>query len=313
VAKNLINENDLSTEEVVIIFRHAKHFKKLRRKELQRFSEKLKGRRMLLLFHEPSTRTRLSFEAAGRLLGLETFVVDSQTSSAVKGEDLVDEAQTFSALGFDLAVVRHPENGSIKTFASYFTGSVINAGEGVTAHPTQALVDLFTLWERGLLRADLKIGIVGDILNSRVARSNARLLNKFGIIPSFIAPPEFLPKFMQKHEEIVEVPGELGYRAHVRYSLEPVLPELDAIMMLRIQKERYETLPMSFADFARVCQLNHRRLEKLSPRAIIMHPGPVNRGVEVSDEVFADERCVINEQVRNGLFVRLSLINYLLE
>jgi len=313
VAKNLISENDLTAEEVILIFRHAKHFKKLRRRELARFSEKLKGRRMLLLFHEPSTRTRLSFESAGRILGLETFVVDSQTSSASKGENLVDEAQTFSALGFDLAVIRHPENGSVKTFASYFAGSVINAGEGTTAHPTQALVDLFTLWDRGLLRADLKIGIVGDILNSRVARSNARLLNKFGITPTFIAPPEFLPKFMQKHEELVEVPGELGYRAYVSYSLESALPELDVIMMLRIQKERYETLPMSFSDFARGYQLNHRRLEKLSSRALIMHPGPVNRGVEVSDDVFADERCVINEQVANGLFVRLSLINYLLE
>ncbi len=311
--KNLITENDLNAEEVLVILREAKHFKKLRRRELSKFSSRLRGRKMALLFYEPSTRTRVSFELAGRGLGIDSVFVDASSSSSAKGEGLVDEAITFSSLGFDLAVIRHPDIGAAKTFASYFEGSVINAGDGISSHPTQAIVDAFTLWERGLLRSDLVVGIVGDILNSRVARSNARLLNKFGIIPTFIAPPQFLPKMMQKNEQLVEVPGELGYQVHIVYSFESVLEKLDVVMLLRIQKERYETLPLVISEFSKSYQLNAKRLSMLRPSALIMHPGPPNRGVEIADEVFADERCVIGEQVRNGIFVRMSVLSFVLD
>ncbi len=313
MGRNLITENDISADETILLFRDAKHFKKLRKKELAKFSHRLVGRRMLLLFYEPSTRTRISFELSARNLGIQTTIVESSYSSAMKGESLVDEAQTFDALGFDVVVMRHPEIGAVKNFSLYFTGSVINAGDGINAHPTQALVDAFTLWERGLLRSDVNIGIVGDILNSRVARSNARLLNKFGILPSFIAPPEFLPKILQGDNQLIEVPGELGYRVHVMYDLDEAIEKLDVIMMLRVQRERYESLPMSIPEFSRRYQLNSGRLSKLKPSAVIMHPGPVNRAVEISDDVFADSRCLINEQVANGVPLRMALLNFLLE
>lgn len=311
--RNLITENDLTSEEVLVIFREAKHFKKLRKKELAKFSSRLSGVKVALIFYEPSSRTRVGFELAAKNLGMNTVVVDAVTSSSAKGESLVDEAQTFSSLGFDIVVMRHPDVGAVKTFANYFNGSVINAGDGISAHPTQALVDAFSLWERGLLRSDLVIAIVGDILNSRVARSNARLLNKFGIIPTFVAPPEYLPKIMQADGELVQVPGDLGYQAHVVYNFDDILEKADAVMMLRIQKERYETLPMTISEFTQRYQLNAKRLARLKPSAVIMHPGPVNRGIEIVDEVFADERCLISEQVKNGVFVRMSVLSFVME
>ncbi len=311
--KNLISEKDLSVNEAVLIFRTANHFKKLRRRELLTYSRKLRGRRMILIFYEPSTRTRISFELAARSLGIQTYTAISSASSALKGEALADEALTFSSMGFDAAVIRHPQSGSAKTFADSFAGLVINGGDGISAHPSQALLDAFTLWERQLLKPNLKVGIVGDILNSRVARSNARLLNKFGITPMFIAPPEMLPKLLQRNNQIVDMPGDLGYRVHIFYNFDEVIGDLDVVMMLRIQRERYDQLPISVKEFARRYQLNAERLAKLKQGAVIMHPGPVNRGVEIADEVFADRRCLITEQVRNGYFVRMSILNFFLK
>lgn len=312
--RNLITIGDLTTDQILVFFRETKHFKKLREAELRKYRSRLRGRRLLLLFFEPSTRTRVSFQIAGMNLGMDVATVTADGSSMVKGESLVDCALTFAALGFHLTVLRHSELNAAKTFASYFDGSVINGGEGTNAHPTQALVDAFTLWERGLLHSSLRIGICGDIAMSRVARSNARLLNRFGIIPYFIAPPELLPSFMQRNGEIVDVPGEAGFQAQISYSLDDLIGTLDALMMLRMQRERREPgarLPLS--EFKQNFQLNAARLRKLLDSALVMHPGPVNRDVELAAEVFADPRCVISEQVHNGTLMRMSVLSHILK
>jgi len=314
VQRNLITIGDLTTDEILVFFRETKHFKKLRAPELRKYRSRLRGRRLLLLFLEPSTRTRVSFEVAGYNLGMDVVTVTAGESSVVKGESLVDCALTLGALGFHLAVVRHKDLNAVKTFSSYFDGSVINGGEGSNSHPTQALVDAFTLWERGLLHSDLRIGICGDIAKSRVARSNARLLNRFGIVPYFIAPPELLPSFMHSSGEIVDVPGEAGFQVQINYALDDVISSLDVLMMLRIQRERRDaTAKLPIAEFTQNYQLNAARLQKLPQSALIMHPGPVNRGVEVTDQVFADPRCEIVEQVRNGLLMRMSVLGHLLK
>jgi len=314
VQRNLITIADLTTDEILVFFRETKHFKKLRETELRKYRTRLRGRRLLLLFLEPSTRTRVSFQVAGKNLGMDVVTVTASESSVVKGESLVDCALTFSALGFHVAVLRHSELNATKTFASYFDGSVINGGEGTNSHPTQALLDAFTLWERGLLHSDLRVGICGDIGMSRVARCNARLLNRFGVVPYFIAPPELLPSFMHRNGEIVDVPGEAGFQAQIAYSLDDVIKSLDVLMMLRMQRERREGgAKVPIEAFIQNFQLNPARLQKLPPSSLIMHPGPVNRGVEVTDQVFADPRCAISEQVQNGVLMRMSLLGHLLK
>jgi aspartate carbamoyltransferase catalytic subunit len=301
--RDLITVNDLTVPETLALFEAAQEYELMLPAERLRLRDLQAARQCLLMFYEPSTRTRISFQVAAHAFGMSTCVADAVGTSVVKGESLTDTAQTFGAMGFDLAVFRHPEDGAAAQFAREFACPVVNGGDGCDSHPTQALLDCYTLWKRKLLKEGLQIGICGDVLHSRVARSNARLLNRFSITPHFIGPPALL----------VNAPAgegsKMGFLASLHTELDPLLPELDVLIMLRTQFERHGGQELVARDeFAAGYQLNHRRLQRLKPKAVIMHPGPVNRGIELADEAMADQRSAILEQVANGVFVRMALI-----
>ncbi len=309
--RDIITVADLTDDELQSIFQHAQNFERMTVQERRSLRRKLEGRQCLLLFYEPSTRTHLSFEVAAKTFGMEACVATAESSSVIKGESVEDTAHTCGALGFDLAVMRHPDDGGVAEFAEHFPASVINGGSGRSAHPTQALLDAYALWKRGLLKGDLRIAICGDILHSRVARSNVRLLNRFGITPILVAPKELMPDgFMQK----AGTPGAESLQAETQHILDDILGELDVIMMLRTQLERHGGLVLIRPkDFIAGYQLNAERLEKLRADAVIMHPGPVVRGSELTDDVMEDKRTIIVEQVAGGVFVRMALIDLLMQ
>ena len=266
----------------------------------------LRGRTVVNLFYEDSTRTRLSFERAAKRLSADVVTFSAKGSSVSKGESLKDTALTLNAMGADMIVVRHPSPGATHRLAhaGWLESSVLNAGDGKHEHPTQALGDAFTI--RAHLRPDavdfdgLTIGIVGDVLHSRVARSNIFLLAGLGAKVIVIGPPTLLPV------------GIESWPCAVSYSLDDYLPELDAIMMLRVQQERMNgSFFPSELEYSRAFGLNRARSSSLPQHAIVMHPGPMNRGVEITAEVADSERSVITEQVANGLKVRMAAM-YLL-
>ncbi len=261
----------------------------------------LRGRTVVNLFYEDSTRTRISFERAAKRLSADVVTFSAKGSSVSKGESLKDTALTLKAMGADMIVIRHPSPGAAHRLAhaGWLESSVINAGDGKHEHPTQALGDAFTI--RARLRPEasdfngLTIGIVGDVLHSRVARSNIFLLASLGASVVVIGPPTLLPV------------GIESWPCEVSYSLDARLPELDAIMMLRVQKERMNgTFFPSELEYSRAFGLNRARAAVLPEHAIVMHPGPMNRGVEITAEVADSARSVITEQVASGLKVRMA-------
>ncbi len=307
--RDLITVTDLTDDELQNVFQRAQGFERMSAQERLSLRGKLVGKHCLLLFYEPSTRTRLSFEVAAKTFGMEACVVTGESSSVVKGESIEDTAQTCGAMGFDLAVMRHPNDTAVAEFAPHFPASVINGGSGKFAHPTQALLDAYALWKRDLLIEGLRIAICGDILHSRVARSNVRLLNRFGITPILVGPRQLMPEELQKSGESPE--GE-ELRAEISHSLDELLERLDVLMMLRTQLERHEgVVRIRPGEFIAGYQLNAERLRALSPNALVMHPGPVVRGSELTDEVMKNERTIIVEQVAGGVFVRMALIDLL--
>ena len=266
----------------------------------------LRGRTVVNLFYEDSTRTRISFERAAKRLSADVIHFSAKGSSVSKGESLKDTALTLNAMGADMIVVRHSSPGAAHRLAhaGWLDASVLNAGDGRHEHPTQALGDAFTI--RAHLRPGagdfdgLTIGIVGDVLHSRVARSNIFLLASLGARVVVIGPPTLLPVGMQ------------GWPCEVGYSLDARLPELDAIMMLRVQQERMNgTFFPSELEYSRSFGLNRARAQVLPEHAIVLHPGPMNRGIEITAEVADGPRSVITEQVANGLKVRMACM-YLL-
>lgn len=269
--------------------------------------EELAGRRLVTLFAEPSTRTRLSFEMAARWLGAEVFHLDPPASSLVKGESLPDTIRTLAALGVDLLVMRHRRGGAAHLASRYFAGHVVNAGDGSRAHPTQALLDLYTLHKklpRGLSGA--RVTILGDILHSRVARSNVWTLTASGADVTLCGPAEWLP----------DVGRWLGAAASPRAirtttEVEEALAGADAVMTLRIQRERLSGAGPTSAGYARRYGLDSARLALARPDALVMHPGPVNEGVEISREVATGPRSVILDQVANGVPVRMAILSLL--
>jgi len=309
--RDVITVTDLTDDELQNVFQRAQNFERMGAQERVSLRGNLEGKHCLLLFYEPSTRTRLSFEVAAKTFGMEACVATAESSSVVKGESVEDTAQTCGALGFDLAVMRHPDDGAVAEFAEHFPAPVVNGGSGRSAHPTQALLDAYALWKRGLLKDDLRIAICGDILHSRVARSNVRLLNRFGVTPILVAPRQLMaPDFRQD----LGAKGSTDLKADASSNLDELLGELDVIMMLRTQLERHEGLVLIRPkDFIAGYQLNAARMEKLSPDAVIMHPGPVVRGSELTDDVMEDKRTIIVEQVAGGVFVRMALIDLLLQ
>ena len=267
----------------------------------------MRGKSIVNLFFEDSTRTRISFEAAAKRLSADVINFSAKGSSVSKGESLKDTAQTLQAMGADAVVIRHGSSGAAKRLADsqWISASVINAGDGTHEHPTQALLDAFTI--KSHLKPDapdlsgLRIVIVGDILHSRVARSNVLLLNKLGAKVTLVAPPTLLPV------------GVSEWPVEVSYNLDEVIQSCDVIMMLRIQLERMQDsyFPTE-REYARRYGLNSSRLSSLKSSAIVMHPGPMNRGLEISAESADDVKSVVIDQVKNGVSVRMAVLYELL-
>jgi len=261
----------------------------------------LRGRTIINLFCEPSTRTRTSFELAGKRLSGDVINISGSSSATVKGESLRDTANTIQAMSPDIVVIRHSAAGSAKMLADLMECSVVNAGDGSHEHPTQALLDLFTIRKHLARIEGLHVGIVGDITHSRVARSNILALGKMGARVTVIGPPTLIPKEVEK----------LGVR--VSYDFDGVVGDLDVIYLLRIQKERQgRALLPSLREYSNLFGLSGRRLALAKEDALVMHPGPMNRGVEISGEVAELERSVVTDQVTNGVAVRMAVLYLLL-
>ncbi len=304
--KHLLSINDISYDEAVQILDTAQELARVSDGPMKKLPT-LRGRTIVNLFYEDSTRTRISFEAAAKRLSADVINFNAKGSSVSKGESLKDTALTLQAMGADAVIIRHSASGAARRLADseWTTGSVVNAGDGTHEHPSQALLDAFTIRKHlghgGNDVAGLKVAIVGDVLHSRVARSNVLLLHKLGAKVFLVAPPTLLPV------------GVEHWPAHISYDLDAVLPEVDAVMMLRIQMERMsDSFFPSAREYSRYFGLNKERLALLKPTAIVMHPGPMNRGLEITADSADSARSVIVEQVSNGISVRMAILYLLL-
>ena len=259
----------------------------------------LRGKRIALLFYESSTRTRVSFEFAAKLLGTHTSLISSAASSIEKGESLVDTGKTLQALGSDCIVVRHPSSGAPNVLARNLRIPIVNAGDGMHEHPSQGLLDAYTILRHKRSLKGLKITMVGDIQHSRVVRSNVFLLTKFGAEVILCGPPELLP----------EVATTLGRGVKVVRQMEEAIRKADVVMMLRVQKERLAGLKLDAEKYVAHYQLTAERLKLAKSDAIVMHPGPMIRGMEIQSEVADGPQAVIEEQVQNGVYVRMAILS----
>ncbi|NPA15828.1 MAG: aspartate carbamoyltransferase catalytic subunit [Deferribacteres bacterium] len=297
--KDLTSIEVLSKEEIEHILDTAESMKEILYRDIKKVPT-LRGKTVVNLFFEPSTRTRTSFEMAAKRLSADVINFSATGSSLTKGETLRDTVKNIEALVADAFVVRHSAEGSVDYIASITDVSVINAGDGKHEHPTQALLDVFTIREKKGRVAGLNVAIVGDITHSRVARSNIFALKKLGANPVVVGPPTMIPPYI----EALEV--------SVANSIDEVIEDVDVVMMLRIQMERQSSpLFPSIREYSRFFGLNRKRLERAKEDVIVMHPGPVNWGVELSPDVMEFERNVILEQVTNGIAVRMAVL-YLL-
>jgi len=262
----------------------------------------LRGKTVVSLFYEDSTRTRLSFETAAKRLSADTMTFSVSTSSVKKGESLRDTVQTIEAMGIDALVVRHPSAGAPHRIASWVDAAVVNAGDGRHEHPTQALLDLLTLrHHRGPSLDGLRVAIVGDVRHSRVARSGVKALHVLGAAVTLVGPPTLLPESLE------------GWPVTTSHDLDAVLPEVDVVYLLRIQRERQqEALFPSLREYTARYGLTAARAARLRPDALVMHPGPMNRGVEVAAEVADGPASAVTEQVANGVAVRMAVLYSLL-
>lgn len=294
--KDLLDLDRLSREELEIILQTAKAFKGVGERELKKVPA-LRGRTLVNFFVEPSTRTRVSFELAALRLSADVINMSASASSLQKGETLKDTALNLESLHADMIVLRHSSPGACEFLSTRLQASIINAGDGAHEHPTQGLLDVFTMREHLGDLAGKKVAIVGDILFSRVARSNVHALVKLGAEVHLIGPPTLVPKAFER----------LGTK--VSHALDEILPELDVINLLRIQHERQrkEYFP-SLGEYTALFGLTAARAERLKPECLIMHPGPINRGVEIASEVADSSRSVILQQVTNGLAVRMAVL-----
>ena len=305
-SRHLISVQDLSKPEALGLLATARELARITDGPNKKLPT-LRGKSIVNLFFEDSTRTRISFETAAKRLSADVINFSAKGSSVSKGESLKDTAQTLQAMGADAVVIRHGSSGAAKRLADtqWISATVINAGDGTHEHPTQALLDAFTIKEH--LRADaqdlsgVNVVIVGDILHSRVARSNVLLLDKLGAKITLVAPPTLLPV------------GVSEWPVEVSYNLDDVIDKCDVIMMLRIQLERMQDsyFPTE-REYARRYGLNSSRLSKLKSTAIVMHPGPMNRGLEISADSADDVRSVVVDQVKNGVSVRMAVLYELL-
>ena len=295
-SKDMLGLYDKSADEISLILDSASTMKQLLAQNAKKMPH-LQGKSIVTLFYEDSTRTRLSFELAGKYLGATVSNLGVSTSSVKKGETLLDTGKTIEVMGTDVIIIRHPLGGAPKFLADNFSGSVINAGDGMHEHPTQALLDMYTMREHFGRLDGLKVSIVGDIYHSRVARSNLWGLTKMGAQVTLCAPQTLMPFAIE----------QMG--ATVTTNLEHALRDADVVMGLRIQKERLEGAFLStLREYHRYFGINDESLGLCEKDVMIMHPGPVNRGVELSSSVMDSDISVINEQVTNGVAVRMALL-----
>ena len=293
---HLLGIEGISCEDVTNILDTAEAFFEVSRRPIRKVPT-LRGKTVLNLFYEASTRTRTSFELAGKRLSADVVNMSASSSSTTKGESLLDTVRTLEAMQPDVVVIRHGASGAPHYVASKVRCAIVNAGDGLHEHPTQALLDAFTIRRAKGLLTGLKVAICGDIAHSRVARSNALLLTMLGNEVRFAAPRTLLPAFAEQ------------YGVKVFDRLEPALEGVDVVMMLRVQNERLEgALLPTMREYSRQYGLNARRLALAAPDAIVMHPGPMNRGVEIDPLIADSERSVILDQVEAGVAVRMSVL-----
>jgi len=298
-SKDLLGLKDLTTEEIEYILNTAKTMKLIVTSKNKK-APHLQGKSIITLFYENSTRTRLSFELAAKYMSASAANVSASSSSVSKGETLIDTGKTIDMMGTDVVIIRHPMSGAPHLLARNINASVINAGDGMNEHPTQALLDMFTIIEKKGSLKGLKVAIVGDIYHSRVARSNIWGMTKLGAEVCVSGPSTLLPPEIEK----------TGVKAF--NTVQEALIDADVVMGLRIQLERQKKgLFPSIREYSRFFGLDEKRLKLAKEDALIMHPGPVNRGVELSSAVVDGDSSLINEQVQNGVAVRMALL-YLL-
>ena len=297
--KDLLSLRDVKREEIEMILSTAASMRPLLESPTKKTAH-LQGKSIVTLFYENSTRTRMSFELASKYMSAAAANISASASSVAKGETLIDTGKTLDRMGTDVIIIRHPMSGAPHLLAQHVNAAVINAGDGVNEHPTQALLDMFTIQRHKGHLDGLKVAIIGDVNHSRVARSNIFGLHTMGAEVALCAPPTLMPVQME----------ELGVRTYTR--VEEAVEGADVVMGLRIQKERQEegNFP-SLREYSAFFGINEENLKYAKPDALVMHPGPMNRGVEITSDVADSDQSVINEQVTSGVAVRMALL-YLL-
>ncbi len=298
--KHLLSIDQLSRQDVVKILDTAESFREVGTRVIKKVPA-LRGRTVVNLFYENSTRTRISFEVAAKRLSADVINFSTSGSSVAKGESLKDTALTLQAMGADAIVIRHSSSGAPYTLSRWVSASVLNAGDGTHEHPTQALLDLFTIREHFPSFDGLRLAVVGDIRHSRVARSLSFAATKMGANVTLVGPPTLIP------------PEAAGWGVTVSHELDPILPAVDVCYMLRVQRERQrQQFFPSVREYSRLFGLSRRRVDLLPAEALVMHPGPMNRGVEIASDVADLPRSLITDQVTNGIAVRMSLLYLML-
>jgi aspartate carbamoyltransferase catalytic subunit len=298
--RHLLSSADLDWADATEVLDTAREMAAMAGREVKKLPT-LRGKTVVNLFYEDSTRTRISFEAAAKRLSADVINFSAKGSSVSKGESLKDTALTLQAMGADAVVIRHSASGAPHRLANWIDGTVLNAGDGTHEHPTQALLDAYTMRSRHGRIEGLNVCIVGDVLHSRVARSNVHLLHTLGARVTLVAPPTLLPV------------GVTAWPAEVSYDLDASLPSADVVMMLRVQSERMtDSFFPSVREYARRYGLDADRVRTMPAHAIVMHPGPMNRGMEIAPEVADSSRSTIVEQVANGVSVRMAVMYLLL-
>ena len=311
LSRHLLSINDLSREQAILILDTADELSRVSDAPIKKLPT-LRGRTVVNLFYEDSTRTRISFEAAAKRLSADVINFSAKGSSVSKGESLKDTALTLQSMGADAVILRHSASGAARRLAEWTEGSVINAGDGTHEHPTQALLDAFTIRKHlkassennaglGLDLSGVEVAIVGDILHSRVARSNVLLLSLLGAKVTLVAPPTLLPV------------GVSDWPVDISYDFDTAIRKTDVVMMLRLQLERMKSAFFPSArEYSRLFGLDSERLAKGANSPLILHPGPINRGLEISSECADNVDSLILEQVRNGVSVRMAVLYLLL-
>ena len=304
--RHILDLDDFSREEIEAVLSNTDAMKEVLQRDIKKVPT-LRGKTVVTLFYEPSTRTRISFEQAGKILSADVINVSGSGSSVEKGESLYNTALTIQAMNADVIIVRHPYSGAPHLLARILDSCVINAGDGTHAHPTQALLDIYTIHSHLRTVEGLKVAIVGDIMHSRVARSNLWGLTKMGAQVVLCAPPTLIPPdFLNGYRS---VKGHPFASVQIETNVERALEGADVVMALRLQSERQQAghLP-TLREYSRMYGITPKRLELAKPSVLVMHPGPMNEGIEIDPEVAHGAMSVIEEQVTNGVAVRMALL-----